>query len=490
MSTNVDIELTPESHIHLVGIGGSGLSAIAWVLIGRGYKISGSDKQPNEQTAGLAKAGAIIYRGHDQSQIKGADILLASSAIPDENPEIQAANVLGIPVFKREKFLKLLLKDCHTIAVAGTHGKTTTTGMVAQILIKAGLDPSVIVGGVLPILGRNGLAGDGDYFVIEADEYDGMFLGLAPHIAIITNVEYDHPDQFPTVDVYRKAFLKFIETINHDGGLYICIDDEDAALMAEEAGKTVGNVVRYGLAQSEIQALDLRQNQLGGTDFLVQENSKLIGLARLRVPGIHNVQNALAATAVALQLGVDFHTIQMALAEFGGIGRRFQVIGEISDVSIIDDYAHHPTEIRTTLAAARQRFPGRRLWAVWQPHTYSRTKQLLTSFSSSFADADKVIVLDIFASRETDTLGINAEDVAAHVKHANVQHVGGVDESAAYILERVRPGDVVVTLTAGDGNRVGQLILVGLRKRMNGNSKPGGVALDLSSEAQSASKFA
>lgn len=460
------INLAPGMRIHLVGIGGFGLSAIARVLLGQGYRVSGSDQQANQLSAELKATGATIYTGHKAGQEQGADIVLISSAIPESNPEVAAARAANIPVVKRADFLGALMAGTHGIAVAGTHGKTTTTGMIAQILIEAGLDPSVIVGGIMPALGTNGRAGQGNYFVIEADEYDHMFLGLRPQTAVITNMEHDHPDLFPTAGDYRQAFQDFISLLPPGGSLLVCADDAGASELAQHTTLPDVQVTTYGLGQADWQALDLRVNQFGGTDFLVQHGADIVGLARLRVPGQHNVRNALAAIAVCCELGVDFELIREVLPDFGGIGRRFQMIGEAGDVTIVDDYAHHPTEIQATLAAARQRFPGRRIWAVWQPHTFSRTRLLLPEFAASFNDADRVVLLDIYRSRETDNLGIDAQTVLKAIKHPGAHHAGDMEAATDYIMDRIRPSDVILTLTAGDGNLVGQWVLEGLKKRV------------------------
>ncbi len=458
-------DLQPGMHVHLVGIGGTGLSAVAQVLLGRGFRVSGSDRQSNEMTSRLEKAGATIYQGHAPEQIDGADVLLVSSAIPAQNPEIQAARQAGIPVLKRNDFLAKLMEGSYGIAVAGTHGKTTTTGMIARIMLDAGMDPTIIVGADLPALGSNGRAGHSDYFVIEADEYDYMFLGLRPDLAIVTNVEYDHPDLFADRDAYTEAFASFVDRIQGDGHLVICADDPGARALAGQGQMRHLQVVTYGLNEGEWQAVDVRPNQLGGSDFLVQHERKTVGLARLRVPGRHNVQNATAAVAAATILGVEFEPIRTALGAFGGLGRRFQVLGEAGDVIVVDDYAHHPTEIRATLAAARQRFTGRRIWAVWQPHTFSRTKAMLAEFANSFAQADRLIALDIYRSREQDTLGFDTAQVVDEITGTRVDYVGNIEDAAEYLLERIMPGDVVITLSAGDGNRVGELLLRQLSQR-------------------------
>ncbi len=457
--------LWPQMHIHLVGIGGSGLSAIAGVLLGRGYDVSGSDRQPNDRTEALEALGAKIFHGHDQDNVGPADLVLVSSAIADDNPELVAATSLGIRTVKRAEFLGALTAENETISVAGSHGKTTTTGMITNIMIAANLDPSFIIGGVLPVLGSNGRSGQGKYFVIEADEYDYMFLGLNSSVAVITNVEFDHPDIFPAPAIYRSAFNQFIDQIQPGGDLYICADDDGVSTLSSITENFRLNIHSYGIQSGNWQAMDLRINPIGGTDFLVTHDGETVGLARIRVPGEHNVRNGLAAIAVCLDLGIPFAVVRQSLADFGGMGRRFEIVGQEGDVVVVDDYAHHPTEIRVTLAAARQRFPGRRLWAVWQPHTFSRTKKLQSEFATCFVDADRLVALDIFRSRETDGLAIDTPAVLRNVKTPRADYVAGIEDAAIFILDRIRPGDVVLTLTAGDGNRVGELILAELRHR-------------------------
>lgn len=466
-----DFELQPGMALHIVGIGGSGMSAIARVLLGRGFTVSGSDMQANEQTAALQAAGATIYQGHAADQIAGADVVVMSSAIPASNPEVTAAHTQNIPVLKRADLIGQLMNDNIGIAVAGSHGKTTTTGMIAQILMDADMDPTVIVGGNLPTLGSNGRFGEGDFFVVEADEYDHMFLGLRPEVIVITNIEHDHPDFYPTSEAYVDAFRQFVNGLPDSGHLIICSEDTGIVDLMATINRPELDITTYAVGENDqikadYLALDRRPNQLGGSDFLIESDGQMIGLARLRVPGDHNIRNALAATIVALDLGLDFDVIRKALADFGGMSRRFQVVGEVGHVTIIDDYAHHPTEIRATLAAARQRYPGRRLWAVWQPHTFSRTKQMLADFAESFADADRVIALEIYRSRETDTLGVDAAHVISAMEHPYAVHVPDKRGAADYLLDRVHPDDVILTLGAGDGNVVGEWVLQGLRERL------------------------
>jgi UDP-N-acetylmuramate--alanine ligase len=458
--------------LHLIGIGGSGISAIARVLLGRGFAVSGSDTEENDQTISLRQEGAVVAVGHRRQNINGAEAVIISSAIPSSNPEVLAAQELGIPLFKRSEFLGYLMADSIGITIAGTHGKTTTTGMIAQILVDAGLDPTVILGGILPKWGSNGRAGQGNYFVIEADEYDHMFLGLHPNIAIITNIEHDHPDIFPTAADYLEGFRQFVGLLPRDGKLVVFGQDNGVSHLLETLKLPGVEIITYGLMRKaseqifDYQASNCRPNQIGGTDFIVSAGGQSVGLVRLRVPGKHNVQNAMAAVIVALMLGVDFATICRSLAQFGGIGRRFQITGEVGSVTIIDDYAHHPTEIKATLSAARQRYPQRRLWAVWQPHTFSRTRLMLTEFAGSFDDADRVIALAIYRSRETDTLGVSTADVIKEMDHPNVVYIPQIEDSVNYLLDRIRPDDVVLTLGAGDGNLVGEKLLMALNKRV------------------------
>ncbi len=461
--------LLSEMHIHLVGIGGSGISAIARVLVEQGYTVSGSDMQDSDFANELRGLGVIVSIGHAAEQILGASALVISSAIPADNVEVTAAREQAIPVMKRAEFLGALLRDKIGIAIAGTHGKTTTTSMVAQILLDGGFDPSVIVGGVLPSIGTNARAGDGEFFVIEADEYDYMFLGLNPEVAVINNLEHDHPDMFPDDAAYIDAFYQFALTLPDSGRLVVNADDVMTRELLARLDDPV-EIYQVGLGKrAQLRAEQIRPNALGGTDCVVTEDEDLVGLLRLRVPGEHNVRNALMAIAVTLDLGIEFSVIRDSLMKFGGVGRRFEEVGSVGDVVVIDDYAHHPTEIRMTLAAAKQRYPGRTVWAVWQPHTYSRTKLYFDEFTESFTDADRVIVLDIYRSRERDTLGIDSAQVVAAMNengHPSAHYVGENEQAAVYLLDRVAPGDVVLTMGAGDGNAVGLSVIAGLKKRM------------------------
>jgi len=455
-------------HVHFVGIGGAGLSAIAQVLLESGYTVSGSDDaarlSPFAQA--LAGHGATVYEGHAAENI-GPDVeaVVISSAVPLDNVEVRAAQARGIPVLKRADFLGQLMQGRMGVAVAGTHGKTTTTGLVAFLLDRAGLDPTFIVGGLLADYDTNAKAGQGQPFVVEADEYDRMFLGLKPTVAVVTNVEHDHPDYYPTLKEMQEAFRAFVNLLPPEGVLIACARDAFARRLAEERKSEGQPALLYGLRRDDdFRADSLQPNGAGGYDFLVVKQGQTLGLVRNRLPGEHNVLNSLAALAVADWLGVDFNVARNALADYRGAGRRFEVKGEARGVTVVDDYAHHPTEIRATLAAARRRFAGRPLWVMFQPHTYSRTRALLADFASSFDDAQHVIVVDIFRSRETPDDSISAADIVKKMNHPDARHIPALADAAEFLCQSVRPGDVLLTLGAGDGDWVGMEVLEQLGK--------------------------
>ncbi|MEA4908866.1 MAG: UDP-N-acetylmuramate--L-alanine ligase [Anaerolineaceae bacterium] len=456
-------------HIHLIGIGGTGLSAIARVLLESGHQVSGSDRALSPLAKSLADVGVTVYVGHAAENVRGADLVVRSSAIRDDNPEVQAARQAGIPVLKRSEFLGRLMAGKQCIAVAGTHGKTTTTAMLAWIYAQQDQDPSYIIGGVSTNLGNNAHAGKGPAFVIEADEYDRMFLGMQPDIAVITYLEHDHPDCVPTPQDYRQAFVEFAGRVRRGGSLLLCADNAGAAgLKADLPGGI--NVLTYGVdPNASYQAINLSANRQGGFTFTAVHhspagNEQMLGEAALAVPGMHNVRNALAALAVAHRGGLSLRKAITALESFSGTGRRFEVLGEASGVVVVDDYAHHPTEIRATLAAARSRYPQRRIWAVWQPHTYSRTRSLMNEYANAFSDADRVVVTEIYAARE------KMEDFSSARIVEDMQHPGAVfqaslADASRYLLENVRSGDAVFVLSAGDADQVSAQVLSSLRER-------------------------
>jgi UDP-N-acetylmuramate--alanine ligase len=446
-------------HMHLIGIGGTGLSAIARVLLERGYKVSGSDRQPSLVADELARAGAVVYIGHDPAQIQGADLVIRSSAVQDDNVEVVAAKQAGIPVLKRSEFLPRLLKDDEVIAIAGTHGKTTTTAMIAWALRSLGEDPSYIIGSAALNMGSNAHAGKGRYFVIEADEYDYMFLGLQPAVAVVTMLEHDHPDCFPTPEEYYDAFLQFGRQIKPNGQLIACSDDRGVQQLLADLPLSKHT---YGLSaeRSEYTALTLLNNPNGGYSFQLFQAGHYLADVSLQIPGLHNVLNALAALAVINELHLPVNRAAGALSAFKGTARRFQVVGEVAGITLIDDYAHHPTEIKATLSAARQRFPGRRIWAVWQPHTFSRTRQILFDFAHAFGDADQVIVTEIYPARELPPPdGFSSVDVVNALSHPAVVYARDLLAAEQALLENLKPGDVVLVLSAGDADQISRDVL-------------------------------
>ncbi len=450
------ISLPPNARLHIIGIGGAGMSAIAIVLMERGYRVSGSDQTDSAVTQRLRDQGAQVFIGHRAENVGEVAMVIASSAVREDNLEIAAARSRGIPISKRAQFLGWLMQGSLGVAIAGTHGKTTTTAMVTQILLGAGRDPSFIVGGTITAIGKSAHAGRDREFVIEADEYDRTFLGITPTIAIITNVEHDHPDYYPTFDDVLAAFRSFIKLLPADGLLIVCGEDAPATKLASSAAQKM----LYGFDQKfDWSATDIRPNNAGGNDFLAYHQRESLGLVRLRVPGQHNVLNALAALAATDRLGVPFGAAQDALSEFRGVGRRFEVRGEVKGVTIVDDYGHHPTEIKATLAGARQRYPDRSIWAVFQPHTYSRTKTLLDQFGAAFVDADHVIVTAIYAAREKESLGISNADVVRSLNHPDARAIDALMDVVEYLRLHAKAGDVVITFSAGDANRISMALI-------------------------------
>jgi UDP-N-acetylmuramate--alanine ligase len=450
--------------VHLLGIGGAGLSAIARVLHEQGFVVSGSDRQSSAATERLADLGIRVMAGQHAENLTAApsrerpDVVLISSAVDGANPERQAAEQLGIPVVKRADFLPVLLANRTVIAVAGTAGKSTTTAMIVKMLRDSGRAVGYIIGAELPGYG-NAAAGRDPLFVVEADEYDHMFLSLRPTIAVITNVAWDHPDCYPTAESFWQAFHQFAGLVPNDGLVVTCADDAGARRLYEERQTPGPRWVTYGLdAAADLQAANLHtDNGEQGADLVWQ--GAPLGRLTLATPGAHNVGNALATLAVAEFCEAPLHSALESLRTFTGTGRRFEVKGEVNGVTVIDDYAHHPLKVQATLAAARSRYPGRRLWALFQPHTYSRTKELLADFAQSFEDADGLVVTDIYAAREVDDGAIHARDLVAATAHPQVRYVGRLEDAAEHLAQQVRPEDVVVVMGAGDSSRVAKILL-------------------------------
>jgi len=465
---NGTLNLAAVQRVHLVGIGGAGLSAIAAVLLARGQEISGSDLQPNAQTEALARRGARISIGHAPENVRGADLVIVSSAIAPSNPEWREALRLGIPVVKRGPVLAALLAGKIGVAVAGSHGKTTTAGLIAFLLSEAGLDPSFIVGGVVDNFGANARAGSGPHFVLEADEYDRTFLVLRPHIAIITNVEMDHPDCFRDEADLRRAFLEFAARTVPGGLILAWAEDPAVVALAQEAASIAGCAVQtFGLAPPATwQACGLRPRADGGTEFAVLREGREIARARVALPGQHNVANGLAALAAVVRLGVPLETAAESLPRFQGTRRRMEERGTVGGILVLDDYAHHPTQIVATLRAVRQKYGRRPLWAVFQPHTYSRLKALWQGFAACFGDADHVVVLPVYAARETHDPTVRPDLLARQMPHPDVRYAGSLDEAAALLAEHAEPDAVIITLGAGDEWVVGDRALAHLRRKL------------------------
>ncbi len=459
-------------HIHLIGIGGTGLSAIARVLLEKGYAVSGSDRSASPLFNAITAAGARTFLGHAAAQIAGADLVVRSSAIPDDNPEVVAARSQGIPVLKRSDFLEELTGDKETLAVAGSHGKTTTTAMLIWMLDRLGTDPSFIAGGVVRQLGCNARAGTGLYFAIEADEYDYMFLGLSPKIAVITNIEHDHPDCFPTQADYREAYKKFLERVRPDGLALICLDDPQAQTLMDEMKDSSIQLLGYGTSEQAVYRAENIQIVKGYPQFDLcyhpdPSDAEALVSVQLNLPGHHNVLNATAALAVIHVLGLPLSEAAEALGKFTGAGRRFEIIGKASGVTVIDDYGHHPTQLAATLKAARDLYPNQRLWAVWEPHTYSRTQIMEDEFTGALNLADKVIILKIYAAREKNP-GYTAQIFVDALPKGKASYIQDFKNAAEFLLQNLSPGDVVITFSAGKATQVSQEVFIGLQQQRRG----------------------
>ena len=459
------IDRDPAFCVHLMGIGGAGLSAIAQVLLEMGLCVSGSDRQLGTKTERLAAAGTVVLEGQgaenlriltEQIPSRRPDMVLISSAISADNAELDAYRTANIPIVKRDEFLPVLLTNRQLIAVAGAHGKSTTTSMVVRVLKEAGIDIGYIIGAELTGY-RNAAAGTSPYFVLEADEYDHMFLGLNPVAAVITNVEWDHPDCYPTPESFHAAFAKFVEKVDPQGLIVSCADDPGAEQLRLERPLSDQRWITYGLTvAADIAALNpsiSSDNQLSADLYWWNAPKGQIGL---QIPGLHNLRNALAALAIACLCDAPVEQAVETLRTFRGAVRRFEVLGEAQGVVVIDDYAHNPTKVRATLATTRSRYPQHRIWAVVQPHTFSRTQSLLQPLADSFHDADQVIITDIYAAREVDDGRVHATHVVAASDHPHIQHIGALDDVVSYLTGVVTTGDVVVVMGAGDSTQVGR----------------------------------
>ncbi|MDP2661029.1 MAG: UDP-N-acetylmuramate--L-alanine ligase [Dehalococcoidia bacterium] len=455
--------------VHFIGIGGIGMSAIAQNMLEEGQVVSGSDLKPGHVTDRLASRGATIFEGHQADNVGEVELVIRSSAVPDDNPEVREARKRGIPVVKRAVFLGQLMDEKRAIAVAGTHGKSTTSSLIGMALLKGGLDPTLLIGADLVELGANARLGRGPYLVAEADEFDGSLREFRPWMAVVTNIEPEHLDYYGTYEALLETFRGFTKTVPQDGHVLLCSDDPGARSVQD------ANSVTYGLGPEAMwRAVNIRSNGLGGNVFEVNRHGHDIGTFATPLPGMHNVANSLACVAAGILIGISPVALGRSIASFRGVARRFQFKAEVAGITVVDDYAHHPTEIRATLRAARERFGRRRLVCLFQPHTFSRTKLLMNEFKEAFADADEILIADIYAAREVNTYGVTSADLASAVKHPRRQWIGSLQNARSYLAEQLKQGDVLLTVGAGDVDLVGDWVLKDLAGRAVSASRPEG----------------
>jgi len=445
-------------HIHMVGIGGIGMSGIAEILLLRGFKISGSDGSRSENTERLEKLGAVIYQGHQPEHIEGADVVVYTSAVKaEDNVETRAAMERKVPVIKRSEMLAELMRMKFDIGIAGTHGKTTTTTMTGLVVQSGAFDPTIIVGGRVHSFDKtNAVVGKGDIFIVEADEYDRTFLKLTPSMVVITNIDAEHLDIYADEEDIKDAFVQFANSVPFYGVVVICLDNPNVRSIIPRIKR---RMLTYGLTpQARLRAERIQSTALQ-TSFEVRLDGQTLGTIELAAPGEHNVKNALASVGIGLELGMKFEDIREGLKRYSGVFRRFQIKSEHHGITVVDDYAHHPTEVKATLQAARSGWPEKRLVAVFQPHLYSRTQQLHEEFGMSFFDADVLVVTDVYPSREAPVEGVSGQmisDAAAAFGHKHVVYVPDKKDIPARLQELSRQGDMVITMGAGDIYKYGE----------------------------------
>jgi len=445
-------------HIHMVGIGGIGMSGMAEILLQKGYTVTGSDASEGETIKRLRELGAEIYIGHDEKHIEGADVVVFTSAVKaKENIETKAAMEAGIPVIKRAEMLAELMRMKYGVGIAGTHGKTTTTTLVGHVIQDGSFDPTIMVGGKVHSFSKtNAVVGKGDIIIVEADEFDRTFLRLTPSLAVITNIEAEHLDIYDNLDDVKQAFVEFANKVPFYGAVVLCLDDDNVRSIIPQIER---RIITYGLTpQAEIRATNIQTDNFYSSFTVLQEGNEL-GEIRLKAPGEHNVKNALAAVAVGLELDIDFKYIKSGLERFEGVFRRFQLKADKDGIIVIDDYAHHPTEVQATLKAARNGWKNRRIVAVFQPHLYSRTRDLYKDFGSSFFDAEVCVITDVYPSREEPIEGVSGKliaDSAREYGHRQVHYVADKQELPVKLKEIVKTGDVVITMGAGDIYKYGE----------------------------------
>ena len=453
-------------HIHFVGIGGIGMSGIAELLLNLGHQVSGSDIQETEITRRLETLGATISHSHQPQQVAGADAVVVSSAIDSDNPEVAAANMdYHIPVIRRAEMLAELMRLKYAVLVAGAHGKTTTTSMVGTVMAEGGLDPTVIIGGRLNAWGTNAKLGQGDFVVAEADESDGTFLLYSPTISLVTNIDTEHLDFYKDLDEIKETFLEFINQVPFYGLNILCLEDENIQGLLPRIKK---RMVTYGFsAQADFQARDLAFDGLN-VSYRAFYCGQELGKVTLPIPGQHNALNSLAAVAVGHELEIPFSAICRGLQEMTGVQRRFQIKGEVNGVTVIDDYGHHPTEIKAVLKTMASSFPGRRRLVLFQPHRYTRTQALFEDFTTAFYQSDVLIVTEIYAASEPVIPGVHAEKLTTAIQkhgHGNVRYIPDHLALVPSLVEEVRGGDVVLTLGAGNIWQTGEALLEKLKER-------------------------
>jgi UDP-N-acetylmuramate--alanine ligase len=446
-------------HIHFVGIGGIGMSGIAELLLNLGYKVSGSDINRSDITDRLETLGGTIFKGHAAENIKEADVVVVSSAIDPDNPEVEAAGQASIPVIPRAEMLAELMRLKYSIAIAGAHGKTSTTSIVASVLAEGGLDPTVVIGGKLKSIGSNAVLGEGDFIVAEADESDGSFLKFSPTIAVVTNIDKEHLDFYADLDAIKTVFLNFLDRIPFYGLAVLCLDNEPIQDLIPRIKK---RYTTYGMtSQADFQIRDVEFGRQQSR-FDIYHNGKKLGMINLSLPGIHNVYNATASVAVGVELGIGFDQIKMALETVEGVQRRLEIKGETKGVTVIDDYGHHPTEIKVTLETIEENWQNRRKVIVFQPHRYSRTRALFDEFSRAFYQSDVLVVLPIYAASEKEIEGVTSQNLCEEIKahgHKEVIYADGFKAALTHLKQILQPGDVLLTLGAGDVYRVGEMFL-------------------------------
>lgn len=457
--------------VHLIGVGGIHMSGIAQILRHRGHTVSGSDLTLSPLTSRLEELGVAVHGGHEAANVDEAELVVYTSAAHDDNPELIEARRRGIQTIKRAEMVARLMEGKQVIAVAGTHGKTTTASLIAYMLKRGGLDPTYMLGGESIDLDGNAAPGDGEHFVVEADEYDRAFLNYRPHVAVVTNIEPDHLDIYGTLEELDEAFRQFLSQVDNNGYIVACTDSPAVQAISHEAvGDAVYTppvrVVSYGLnPEADWTAKEISPKGVDRSSFMVVSGKQVWGEVTTGLPGVHNISNSLAAVAVGEIVGLPKEAIRSAVAEFRGVRRRFELVGEALGVRVMDSYAHHPTEVRADLAAARTRFPDRRLVCLFQPHTYTRTRYLLDDFRTCFHDCDLLMIARTYAAREEPSAGMTAEELAREITEPPARYAGELDEAARMVADTLRPGDVFFTVGAGDVEKVGPMVLELLERR-------------------------